>query len=169
MRVSSFQDFILDATDGLARFVTLSSGDLDGDGTLSAADIDVLSAAARDGVQDAPFDLNGDGAVNGIDRQVWVTDIVGTFFGDADLDQEVALADFMSLSKSFSAPGGWAAGDFDGSGNVQFADFLLLSANFGKSATAVAAVPEPNAAMLLLVGLVGFVQSRWIVSESRRP
>ncbi len=37
---------------------------------------------------------------------------------------------------------------FDGNGDVQFADFLLLSADFGKSATAVAAVLEPNAAML---------------------
>ena len=57
---------------------------------------------------------------------------------------------------------------FDGNGDVQFADFLLLSADFGKSATAVAAVPEPNAAMLLFVGVVGLVRRRPSVSETNR-
>ena len=58
-------------------------------------------------------------------------------------------------------------GDFDGNGTVQFPDFVILANNFGKSATAVAPVPKPNTAMLLLVGLVGLVRRRRIVSESR--
>ena len=74
------------------------------------------------------------------------------------VDGEVSLADFLGLSRNFGLDGGWAAGDFDGSGTVLFPDFLLLSANFGKSATAVATVPEPDAALLFLVGLVGLLR-----------
>ncbi len=49
---------------------------------------------------------------------------------------------------------------------VQFPDFLLLSSNFGKSATAVTAAPEPNAALLLLVGTVGLLRRRWFGNRS---
>ena len=163
VRVSAFQEFILQATDNQAMFVV--PGDFNADQALTATDIDLLSAAVLDGSHDTIFDLNGDGEVNQLDRSIWVTDIAGTFFGDADLNKEVAFADFLSLSSSFSEPGGWAEGDFDGNGSIQFPDFLLLSANFGKSATAVAVVPEPNAAMLLLLGLVGLVRTRSIVSK----
>jgi hypothetical protein len=165
VRVSAFQEFILQATDNQAMFVV--PGDFNADQALTATDIDLLSAAVLDGSHDALFDLNSDGEVNQLDRNIWVTDIAGTFFGDADLNKEVAFADFLSLSSNFSEPGGWASGDFDGSGDVQFPDFLLLSANFGNSATAVAAVPEPSASLLIVVGLVSLVRRRWIVSESR--
>ncbi len=128
---------------------------------MDSVDIDLLSDAVRAG-NNLIYDLDGNGVLDQDDRSTWVEDLFGTFFGDADLDKEVAFADFLSLSNKFSESGGWASGDFDGSGDVQFPDFLLLSIHFGKSATAVAASPEPNAAMLLLVGLVGLVRRRWI-------
>ena len=138
--------------------VSESAADFDGDGQLSGFDIDLLSGAIGSG--EMMFDLDGNGAVEEEDRRIWVEDLLGTFFGDADLNKEVEFADFLSLSRNFSETGGWTEGDFDGSGDVQFADFLLLSSNFGKSATAVAAVPEPNAFILVLVGLVSLVRRR---------
>ncbi len=129
-------------------------------------DIDLLSTAVREGNNEGVFDLNGDGAVDDVDRTVWVTHVAGTFSGDADLNQNVEFADFLALSSNFGLDGGWAEGNFDGKGNVEFADFLMLSANFGKSATAVAAVPEPSAALLLVVGVVCMFR---LISSFDRP
>ena len=70
------------------------------------------------------------------------------------------LAQIQELSNHFGGEGGWEDGDFDGSGDVQFADFLLLSDNFGKSATAAAAVPEPSVATPLVAGLVCLLRRR---------
>jgi hypothetical protein len=147
--------------------IAIRPGDFDINGDINAVDIDLLSLEVRGGSNDATFDLTGDGLVNQEDRNAWVENVFGTFFGDADLNKTVEFADFLSLTNGFDMPGGWANGDFDGNGTVLFPDFLLLSSNFGKSATAVAAVPEPNAAMLLLVGLLGLVRRRRIVSETR--
>jgi hypothetical protein len=56
-----------------------------------------------------------------------------TFYGDADLDGEVILADFNRLAASFGATSGarWSQGDFDFNGGVTLGDFNKLAANFG--------------------------------------
>jgi len=145
----------------LSDFLSISSllGDFDNNGLLDAMDIDLLSAAV--GGTDVSFDLNSDGLVTSEDRTVWVEDLSGTFFGDADLNQSVDFADFLALSASFGEQAGWAGGDFDGSGDVAFADFLMLSSNFGNTASSnVSAVPEPATLPMILFGLLGFAGFR---------
>ena len=72
------------------------------------------------------------------------------------------LAIFCGLSANFGESGGWAAGDFDCSGDVVFSDFLLLSGNFGAEAAQTAAVPEPSTLsyFFLALGIQGFVMRR---------
>jgi hypothetical protein len=116
-------------------------GDFIRDGILNATDIDLLSAAV--GSDDLIFDLNVDGAVDQLDRGVWITDLKNTLVGDADLNRRVEFADFLTMAAWFGQPGGWAAGDFDGDAFVGFPDFLALAANFGTSVETAVAVPEP--------------------------
>ena len=131
-------------------------GDFDDDGLLSAADIDLLVP----GSPNLEFDVDGNGVVDDQDRQFWVEKMFGTFFGDTDLNREVNVSDFLTLSGNFGNAGGWAEGDFDVSGDVQFADFLQLSANFGNTKIAAATVPEPNSPVLMLLAVVSLCAVR---------
>lgn len=127
-------------------------GDFDFDGALTATDVDLLTAAI-DG-SELQFDVNNDNLVNIADRETWVTEIAMTLHGDANLDRSVNFDDFLPLATHFGQPGGWAEGDFDGSGDVRFLDFVLLATNFGSSTqSAAASVPEPSALLLLLLAL----------------
>lgn len=133
-------------------------GDFDGDGVLLGNDIDLLSNAV--GGSDELFDLDDNGSVDQEDRRIWVEDIFGTHFGDADLNSEVEFADFVLLSNNYASAGGWEDGNFDGIANVGFADFVLLSANFGKSAVATAVVPEPKPSILAMMCLALLASTR---------
>lgn len=137
----------------------LEPGDFNRDGSVSTEDIDLLTVATRVAVVDDSFDLNDDGSVDEVDRTVWVEELVGTHFGDADLDRSVDFEDFLSLFDSFDQESGWAGGDFDGSGLTDFQDFLILSDNFGKDG-ATASVPEPDSAMVLVGAAAGVLTVR---------
>lgn len=135
-------------------------GDFDNSGALDVADIDLLSQRIQTDPTDILFDLNDDGTLTGSDREVWVQDLAGTFFGDTDLSRKVDFADFLLLADSFGQDGGWGQGDFDGDGKVDFPDFLELSANFGMTSSEVAAVPEPTCLALVSFGMLGLTMRR---------
>ena len=144
----------------LPEVTPLPVGDFSMDTLLSDEDIDLLSEQVVMEINTPRFDLNDDGLVNSADRMSWVEELAATSFGDADLNGTVEFADFLQLSANFNQETGWAGGDFDGNGTAEFADFLLLSDNFGK--TAVAAVPEPSAGLMLgwMMACVGFAGRR---------
>jgi hypothetical protein len=131
-------------------------GDFDDDGALTAADIDLLSVEVNGGSHADAFDLNSDTLVDQQDRVVWVEELAGSYFGDANLDRAVGFSDFVVLSSSYGQTGGWAAGDFDGDQLVEFPDFVLLSTNYGRQAppdsVPMASVPEPLGRHALLLG-----------------
>ena len=132
-------------------------GDFDGNQIISPEDMDLLTMAINDGSQDLRFDLNSDGVVSVGDRDRWLIK-VGSFYGDADLDGEVAFADFLVLSSYFGdMESSWRQGNFDLDEVISFADFLLLSANYGKKRSeSMFAVPEPGSATLAWLGLFVF-------------
>jgi ELWxxDGT repeat protein len=63
--------------------------------------------------------------------------------GDLNFDNQVTIADFLTLSANFNqSPATWANGDINDDSAITIADFLLLSANFGQSYS-TATIPNP--------------------------
>jgi DNA-binding beta-propeller fold protein YncE len=77
--------------------------------------------------------------------------------GDANDDGRVDLSDFGILKTNFGTGSLVTQGDFDASLTVDLADFGILKANFGAGSPAAAAVPEPNAGMLAIAGLLAAI------------
>ncbi|MFW6155545.1 MAG: GEVED domain-containing protein [Planctomycetota bacterium] len=126
-------------------------GDLDFDQDVDADDIDLEGAAIQAGLNASIYDLNDDGTVDDDDLTEIVEQLVfvngdptdrGTHFGDADLDGDVDLDDFVILKYNFGIGSGWAQGDFDVDGDVDLDDFIILKNNFGATAAPPVAVAD---------------------------
>ena len=146
-------------------------GDYDGDGVLTAADIDALTLAVNRGDTSSKYDLNDDQQVDKLDRTFWVEQRKRTYFGDADLDGEFNSGDMVAVfakgEYEDALPGNstWATGDWDGNGEFESGDMVLAfqTGGYEKGPRHEAvAVPEPGSLGLLWVA--GFVL-RW----RRRP
>lgn len=98
----------------------------------------------------------------------WSPSVTGVFyecFGDIDGDGDIDPADFAILAGNWLAnpappPGGARVGDLDNSGDVGPADFAILASNWLVGTGLSTAVPEPSAAALAWLGLVGIVAPR---------
>ncbi|MBL8765198.1 MAG: hypothetical protein JNM07_13110 [Phycisphaerae bacterium] len=114
------------------------------DGRVDAKDIDYVSKQFKqnprvtDGradwsdtseasTTDLSADINGDLGVDQKDVCELVTVILGTSFGDLNLDGTVSAAELITISNNIGNPGGWAQGDMDGDGQVTTADLAIAS------------------------------------------
>ena len=152
--------------DNLLLGIASILGDFDSDGDVDGDDIDALALAAAAGSTDLAFDLNGDNMVtfeasgSGVssDSDYLIRTILGTEYGDANLDGEIDVVDFDLLGQGFQQGGsGWLFGDFSGSGGVtDIVDFDLLGQYYGFSSTpsASTAIPEPSAVCLIYFVLI---------------
>jgi hypothetical protein len=142
-------------TDPLGTFTfRLRTGDFDGSGVLDAADINLLSAAVREGETDSAFDVNGDGVLDERDRHYWIEQLKGTSFADTNLDGVVDGSDFNVWNDNNGARNTlWESGDSNGDGNTDDADFFHWQANAFMGPTGQpSSVPEPLGATLLISG-----------------
>ena len=138
--------------------------DFNQDGLLDCLDVDALVAEIVAGNHTAPFDLTGDGNVDGLDLDQWLADAGAAnlpsgnayLVGDANLDGNVDGADFIAWNANkFTAVAAWCSGDFNADGVIDGQDFLEWNANKFMSADAAAVpVPEPRASVIL-VGIAG--------------
>jgi hypothetical protein len=179
-----------DATHGTLYFDNarltpkLDLGDFNADGFVNATDVDLLLRTPNDDFSDLMFDVNADGAVvsppgAGVaasDTDYWVNLIVGTRYGDANLDKKVDFDDLLSLAQNYgnTTTGTWALGDFDGNNTVAFEDLLALAQNYGFAGVVPGAsgefmvdwtlaqsmVPEPVSASALMIGFAAARRNR---------
>ena len=85
------------------------------------------------GATDPTFDLDGNGNADQDDVDELVFNLLGTRYGDADLDGDVDISDFNSAVSHFDTSArnplkGWAQGTFDGDGDIS--DVLRMVMNF---------------------------------------
>ncbi len=140
-----------------------SSGDFNGDGQLTVADMDLLCSEVSGAGNTSGFDLTGDGAVDRDDVSAMLG-LANRLPGDADFDGQVQFSDFIAMTDNFGQSGRtWSHGDFDCDGEVQFSDFITVTDNFGQSAVGVSAsasVPEPVSEWMAVMGLAGLAVAR---------
>jgi len=108
--------------------VLLDRGDLNADSFTNAADIDFLYTQFGSTVWLVDLDVSG--LTDSADVGTLVQTILGTNFGDLDLDGSVTHAERATLLANFGPSAlGWAGGDLDGSGLIDQTDLDLLLAN----------------------------------------
>lgn len=99
---------------------------LDGEIIADVDDICVLQEVIRGlRTEEARHDLNSDGVVNLLDMDKLIIEILGTYYGDANLDAQVDAADQTILAENWLKEGQcWKTGEFttDAAGKVDAAD-----------------------------------------------
>ncbi|MCA9151834.1 MAG: lamin tail domain-containing protein, partial [Planctomycetales bacterium] len=125
------------ASPGRATFAAVI-GDFDGDGQTNVTDITLLFNELQSPTPDGSrFDLNADGVINEADRDILVLDIIGTTYGDADLDYVFDSRDFVRLFQIGEYEDGipnnstWDEGDWNGDGEFDSADLTLAAQHNG--------------------------------------
>ncbi len=149
---------------------SVDPGDVNGDGVCDALDIDAVAKAVREEQTDPVYDVDVDGDVDLADHQYMVEVLHDTFFGDSNLDFEFNTSDLVAVftqgqyEDDEALNSLWATGDWNGDGDFNTSDFVkaFTSGGYekGRRSDMVAAVPEPSAVLLLIIGLVCFVSRR---------
>ena len=122
------------------------------------------------------YDLNGDGVVNFAvsanpdarvsDSDIWVREIFGTEYGDANLNGHVTLFDATRVGLNLNQPGkfGWADGNFNGIGGVTLGDATIVATFFEPvMPPGAASVPEPTTVSLIIAALFAGFSPRFLV------
>ncbi len=163
-------------------------GDFDEDGQLTAQDLDAMAHAVRFGEYLPSFDLNRDSALDGDDRRFLVEQVLGSSFGDANLDGRFDSTDLIQVLQAGEYEDDellnstWETGDWNGDLEFGSSDLIaaVQSGRFELPREPVAErlrsaggqmVPEPSAlgvCYLAAVALITLARGRQRVSRESR-
>ena len=133
-------------------------GDFNEDGDLNVDDIDQISYAIREQINDPRFDLDKSGIVDLADLHHMIQEEIETWFGDANLDGEFTSEDLVDI---FTAGeylddrvlnSTWGTGDWNADGEFDDADIVTAFIDGGYQAGLrnSPAIPEPSTQRLAL-------------------
>ena len=120
-----------------------------------------------------PGDANNDFVVGPADYTIWANSfgVSDPQLSDSDFngDGSVDAADYTVLANNYGNGidtfATYLGGDINGDGLVDAADYTVLASNYGQTmvgpAGASAAVPEPSALALAVMGLTGLLACGW--------
>ena len=134
--------------------------DVNGDQACNLEDIDLIVAAIAEGSFDPVLDVSLDGAVDLIDRDVWLASAASVnglgsayLLGDFNLDGSVTGEDFIIWNDNkFTTQVLWSLGNANADTAIDGVDFLLWNDNKFLSSD-LSAVPEPGTGCLLMLML----------------
>ncbi len=155
----------------VAKYVTAAVlGDFNGNEVLDVGDIDLLVAEIRDATNNPDYDLNDDGFVDTIDRETWVHDLRGIFYGDSNMDGVFDTNDLVQVfgageyEDDINSNSTWTTGDWNGDGEFDSSDLILALADGGyKAGPRPAAVPEPSSFPPFALAFGSLILSRKLV------
>jgi hypothetical protein len=126
------------------------TADLNSDGLLTAADVDLVIAGLKpDSAMPGP-DLDANGARDREDLAFYVEQILKTFIGDADLDGEFNLRDLTLIfgtgeyEDAIVGNSTWFEGDFNGDGDFDSSDLIFAFSRGDFEAVAAAEFPNDD-------------------------
>ena len=152
-------------TPGTVNYTFTTVGDVDGDGSLDADDIDRLFTAAAKQSNITSLDLDGNGWIDNGDVNFLVETLLATLPGDSDLDGTVDATDFAAWQPHiFERCGTWATGDFNGDTLVDVRDFNAWNDN--SFAVPPVAAPSPRTPRAALASAAVVI---WDESELTKP
>lgn len=131
-------------------------GDFNSDRLRDARDFDRMANLVRTASSDLTFDVNFDNRLDKQDQAYWVEQIMGTWFGDANLDGIFDSTDLVSVFQAgryedgVLLNAGWASGDWDGNSEFDTSDLVVAFQSGGynqgrRLALTGQPVPEPLA------------------------
>lgn len=148
-------------------------GDINDDEIWTVDDLDMLFDNFGSVPVGGLYDLaNKDGIADMDDVSFWLRSVMGSEFGDANLDGRVSPMDIDILAARFDQAGTWRDGDFNGDGMVDLDDLTILGTYYkphvadgiiGFDTAVVAAglvVPEPRCAVFMTFTALGFCARR---------
>ncbi len=147
--------------------------DINDDGVLNVADVDLLSLIIQRSGTEAVADLSIDGKVDHTDLGLWIHDHRKSYFGDANLDGQFSSQDLTLVFQAgeyedlIEDNSGWADGDWSADAEFTSSDLVLAFQDGGyeKGPRAAEKVPEPGGVLWALGGFV--VLARGFGREAR--
>ena len=106
-------------------------GDFNRDFVLDESDIDLLCQALRDGSEASDFDLNLDGTLSESDLDEMIFEVLGTSYGDANLDGIFNSSDLVKIFQvgefedDVDGNSTWSDGDWNCDGDFTTSDLVV--------------------------------------------